>query len=432
MYANAFGTLFAERAMHGDDGLFQTPAELQAQSQYIQEIEFRDSVSHQSYSILVSAKLSNYPSTLEDAFCLSDHSKSCIMDRGWVMQEEILSRRKICFSSTELYWQCTTLLQCDCSIRSMSTVKRGDHDYVSQLLFVRNLDEKMGRGLSKSSSAARRSSTDLSRSWQRLVTLYTARNLTTEADRLPALAGVASRCHSVNSRYLAGLWLCEGVERQLLWRCRASAHRHQFYAPSWSWASVSGAVEFHALQSGGKWIDMWTVEKGSCEPSGYNPFGSVSSGYIEVRGPVIPMRISKVRVRQMEAKNMEIRKLWDHGEYRYMIDDDRKVFSLNVDVDLDSSLVPSTSSSTIVFDATEDLETAVSHVSSKHLFLVAGLSSYRLSDLMEFMGSGEVLGLLVRESRTHQGKWERVCVHELKGFWRDWEALSAEKTVVLV
>ncbi|KAL1852761.1 hypothetical protein Daus18300_012092 [Diaporthe australafricana] len=65
IYSHAFGTLFAERAGHGDDGLFQSPAELQAQSKYVQEIGYEDSFAGETYQILVSGKLPMNPATLE-------------------------------------------------------------------------------------------------------------------------------------------------------------------------------------------------------------------------------------------------------------------------------------------------------------------------------------------------------------------------------
>lgn len=424
--------MFAERAGNGDDGLFQSLTELQAQSKYIQEIEYEDSVAGESYQVLVSAKLSNYPTTLEDAFCLSDRATSRIMDRGWIMQEEILSRRKICFSSTELYWQCSTVSQCDCSIKSLSAARSEAFEFVSRLLFVRTLDEKMSRALSKTSSAVRRSSTDLNRSWQRLVTQYTARSLTTEADRLPALAGLASRCLQDHERYLAGMWLHNGAERQLLWHCTTSAHRHHFYAPSWSWASVSGAVGFHSLQNSGNWLNRWTVEDGVCIPSGYNPFGSVSSGYIKIRGPVVPMKITKVRVHQMEHNREGIRRLWEHGDYKYMIDDDTKVFSFDAEVEMDLAPTSKPSPSTVNFDAFEDLKTEDLSIEKRHILLIAGLGNHRMGRMTDFLGSAEVLGLLVRESQAYPGKWERVCVLQPKGFWREWEGLCSEETVILM
>ncbi|RYP08513.1 hypothetical protein DL764_001844 [Monosporascus ibericus] len=62
--------------------------------------------------------------------------------------------------------------------------------------------------------------------WQKLVEAYSARSLTYETDRLPALSGVASRVHrQLGFRYLAGLWK-EGLPANLCWE-RKPKHGHE-------------------------------------------------------------------------------------------------------------------------------------------------------------------------------------------------------------
>ncbi|EOO02454.1 putative het domain-containing protein [Phaeoacremonium minimum UCRPA7] len=195
IYSNAYATLFAERATNSNDSLFQTDDDRGNRSHFVQDVEHKDPATGQTHSILVASKLATYPSSLEEAFCLVDQSESHLEDRGWVLQEEVLSRRKICFSHTELHWQCNVLSQCECGMRSVmaSNTVSCEHDFVSRLLLFHRSDGTVTKGLSKSLSSARRRTMDVNRAWQQLVRAYCLRNLTTEQDRLSALAGVASR-----------------------------------------------------------------------------------------------------------------------------------------------------------------------------------------------------------------------------------------------
>ena len=74
-----------------------------------------------------------------------------------------------------------------------------------------------------------------------------------EQDRLPGLAGIASRQGRLAADYLAGIWR-QDAKSQLLWRaaiglrpCRC--HKY-YYAPTWSWAAVTGSIQFERFSGG--------------------------------------------------------------------------------------------------------------------------------------------------------------------------------------
>ncbi|RSM12127.1 hypothetical protein CEP52_002575 [Fusarium oligoseptatum] len=73
------------------------------------------------------------------------------------------------------------------------------------------------------------------------------RALTFETDRLPALSALAEQMADLlDDEYLAGLWKGD-IVRGLLWCCTGksgtrSKAPEKYVAPSWSWASVRGAV----------------------------------------------------------------------------------------------------------------------------------------------------------------------------------------------
>lgn len=80
--------------------------------------------------------------------------------------------------------------------------------------------------------------------WLQIISNYTERKLTFQSDILAAVAGVASILQAyLGDRYLAGLF--EGdLLRSLLWRVTdpSVASSSSYGAPSWSWASLVGAV----------------------------------------------------------------------------------------------------------------------------------------------------------------------------------------------
>lgn len=196
--------------------------------------------------------------------------RSRLSTRGWVFQERILSPRTIHFSVHETAWECRSLCDCECSAtsarprRTTSVVKhflllhnhassnhasaaaRGDQD---------KKEPKPPHAMPSSSSSCNQAiHAPVQVSWRHnIVQAYTQLDLTVATDRLPALAGLAEAAgwlRPAGDRYLAGLWKSSLVA-DLLWRVPAASPRQSRrlptgYAPSWSWGSVTGAVEYDA------------------------------------------------------------------------------------------------------------------------------------------------------------------------------------------
>lgn len=88
--------------------------------------------------------------------------------------------------------------------------------------------------------------------WLSVIFDYTNRNITLSGDKLVALAGIVEEFHRVyNTEYIAGLWR-KTLLLDLLWT-RSSAYEIKprptnYRAPSWSWASIDGLVEYQYLE----------------------------------------------------------------------------------------------------------------------------------------------------------------------------------------
>lgn len=111
---------------------------------------------------------------------------------AWALQETILSQRVLHFSFGEIYWECRNKFNQE-ETYELHKLDRTDGKpvFLMTLLFF---PEKPSAELA------------LGR-WEKIVELYTRRDLTQPTDKLPALSGLAAIVHEhLGSRYLAGLW----------------------------------------------------------------------------------------------------------------------------------------------------------------------------------------------------------------------------------
>ncbi|OCL02310.1 HET-domain-containing protein, partial [Glonium stellatum] len=191
---------------------------------------------------------------------------STLASRAWVLQERVLSPRTLHFTAKEVTWECETFIRCECS----------------GLL-------EWGSPNSSSGSA---------RTHLTVQNAFTQLDLTFSSDRLPAISGLAAAyAKSTRYTYLAGLWK-EDLPSALLWEFdhhsiskRTSCRYEQYYAPTWSWASITGPVKC-GWQPFDDVMDFEVVAA-DCVPAGKNPYGPVQNGFIEGIGMVATIRLEK-------------------------------------------------------------------------------------------------------------------------------------------
>ncbi|KAH8762824.1 heterokaryon incompatibility protein-domain-containing protein [Hyaloscypha finlandica] len=151
--------------------------------------------------------------------------------RGWVVQERLLSPRTIHFTKSQTFWECSKVpLACEdfplCIDVAIPTFSR--------------------KGGSRGHSPFSWKSEDPTRQhgrWLDILEDYTRRSLTRPVDRLPAIAGIASRANSVlKDTYRAGHFKSK-LLHSLLWQCTPIS-ASEYRAPSWSWASMEAGVNW--------------------------------------------------------------------------------------------------------------------------------------------------------------------------------------------
>jgi hypothetical protein len=171
--------------------------------------------------------------------------------RAWTLQERELSLRCINFAQGQLLWQCRTM-KGSSELPWQEMIRKHDDSYPLPLK------------LNKEENFTSRGPAFQRDRWYGLVEDYSSRNLSNETDKLPALAGLASKFSEEQSpgNYLAGIW-SDHLPSALLWRT-VSLHdrnrdqlisplpavlprRPQVYrAPSWSWSSIDGEISYES------------------------------------------------------------------------------------------------------------------------------------------------------------------------------------------
>ena len=171
------------------------------------------------------------------------YGQDFLVQRAWVLQEQILSRRSIMFSTNGLIWRCPTLSTNEKYPLGILHAPDISHDHHRLLHCIVN-------GIT--SLIQKEPATDSYSCWYQIVTEYTSRSLTYEEDELPAIAGIAKRFGmAVNDSYHAGLWRRDMIIG-LLWEAGPAESRgatRSARAPSWSWASIKGGVDYKAVLS---------------------------------------------------------------------------------------------------------------------------------------------------------------------------------------
>lgn len=201
-------------------------------------------------------------------------TKSKLSTRGWVYQERMMSRRSLHFGQSEAGWECRSRSTCECMPRT-----------------------RVADGLKQMYAQTR---------WDSICSIFSGFDLTFATDRLPALAGLAARRIRSGYRegpYVCGLWETE-LFRDLQWmrghdklalgdeKSPPEYRFAEYYAPSWSWASVIQPI--YIADPGIPFKGAFDVQEISYTPQNpANQFGPVKKGaFIRLRAYLARVSIS--------------------------------------------------------------------------------------------------------------------------------------------
>ncbi|KAK4118100.1 HET-domain-containing protein [Parathielavia appendiculata] len=283
VYANAFLVIAASGASDGDGGCFRGGRNASSEGVLRLECPGREGGGTSFayvrrsrkgfYFTLAEMRGGEYTHGWRSAF------GQPLETRAWTFQEEELATRMLFYTDDELQWRCSTANACEC---------RGSREALVTSPLRLTL-----------ANAKRQTPRVKVETWYSLVSEYTRRDMTYLSDRLPGLSGIAA-CweRAEGDTYHAGLWSRE-LPRHLLWFAHSvgfmapdrGSRRHQaYYAPSWSWASISGAV-VHIRDAGDIQVRVVDVQT---EPATANRFGPVKRGNLVLSGRLIPIKLEFV------------------------------------------------------------------------------------------------------------------------------------------
>lgn len=273
VYANASINLSASAARNPTDGIFESGNGMRNCSAPITKLECRSEKKGIEGVVGVRLQMGG-----NGPFVLLPEEP--LHRRAWVLQESVLSPRRIDFASTQLYWECRT------SLHTEGYPKSDDGE---------SFLTSSGRKLHRLAARKMESNPDIVRyfrtardpmSWwyPMLYDSYRDRGITMDHDILPALAGVAEEvARRTGYHYKAGLWL-EDLHRGLLWQPSYSSKKTEDeFCPSWSWASFKTPSRDRRLD-----LDSYaeghraTILDVDIKVDGDNDFGRVKSGAIKL------------------------------------------------------------------------------------------------------------------------------------------------------
>ncbi|KAL6822813.1 heterokaryon incompatibility domain-containing protein [Trichoderma sp. SZMC 28015] len=211
-----------------------------------------------------------------------------IDQRSWCLQESILSPRVLEYGTHNIRWHCARSRADESKLQSDGWV--GHSRTFAQLNMSHPLTSSIDwTGLGESYKFVE--------VWQTLVSHYTRRGLGWYQDKLLAISAIARKMSKMTDKhYIAGLWT-EFLGETLLWHpnhgpeAKEKASRHATYvAPSWSWASFSGEIDFTFGST------MHLLELVRCEVKTQIPsdeFSAVTSARLEIKTLIFRARIRK-------------------------------------------------------------------------------------------------------------------------------------------
>jgi hypothetical protein len=159
---------------------------------------------------------------------------------GWTFLERYLTHRQVIFADDQIFWNCNTCLRSDGSNEEQFPIWREPQNGPVEEPVSRHASHRL--------------------TWYKCIEFYTSTSIfssgsvmpgsatiglmaTSDKVKLAAIRPLADRM-AESARYMMGIW-AEDIHTGLLWSARGrilELGRAKF--PSWSWASVNGAVEF--------------------------------------------------------------------------------------------------------------------------------------------------------------------------------------------
>lgn len=220
MYQNAVLAISADASDNDHQGIFKGAKNLRNKSDSFVLLchSSKRGVAGQLYVDRRNVKPKNHPEVMP------------LQTRAWVLQEKVLSVRKLRYRGGGLSWECQMMASNEMTpwIHQRNLISKELHNIPFSTLPSRlDFDDPDTCDGDTGSLAW----------WYLQVNDYMKRQLTFKKDRFPAIAGLATEfSRRTGYHYAAGIWI-EDFQRGLLWK-GAGSRGYSAFSPSWSWASA--------------------------------------------------------------------------------------------------------------------------------------------------------------------------------------------------
>ncbi|KAI0555726.1 heterokaryon incompatibility protein-domain-containing protein [Xylaria curta] len=245
VYQNAIITLSAAQGISANDGLFLS------RLNYTSTLFFDDA--EPTGGLYLSEQLYGAKKFYDDV------QVGPLSQRGWTLQERILSRRLLHFGTDQLHWECQSATASEKNpFAAAETVRPGIDP--ATVFRSRQVYGMMGLGdliddnntTQKILSYGSRSSAHVQATisaWQTLVCAYSKRAITDPGDKLPAIAGLIKAFEErFDAKIVWGLNIADKTGA-LIWSVKHGTRALMERAPSWSWIAVDGEIKFWILRN---------------------------------------------------------------------------------------------------------------------------------------------------------------------------------------
>lgn len=216
-----------------------------------------------------------------------------ISQRGWTLQELLLSPRALIFDSSQITLKC---IEHDFQ-PVFDTYVNFDFGPGDLPVSIFGLVDKHFAGRDTQESREDYLKDTQYKTWKKIIYEYSQRNLTLFDDRLPALAGIATELSKAwKDVYLVGFWK-KTITKHLGWYrsqppSRRTGNSNNFEgvernkrigSPSWSWVTAPFSVEIRDC----KYPDAKLIDSGVLLESQKSPFGKVNNAFIALEARVL-------------------------------------------------------------------------------------------------------------------------------------------------
>ncbi|KAF7887000.1 uncharacterized protein EAF02_003647 [Botrytis sinoallii] len=403
IYTNALCTIAASDARDSRDGLFQS------RTMKPVRLTYESDGSEPKLTV-----------TIQPAF--DGDWMGLLQSRGWVLQEQHLSPRIICYTKKFLAWECRTAIASEIlkKMRLKTDVYRFANEEASPLRFLDGGRSKLGPSEESRMWGPDYKFKELRSHWYGAVHQYSHCRLSHLEDKLPAFAGFAAEWKRIkpNDEYLAGLWKSD-IFRGLAWF--PGSGKHEFSRrlpesdaiwppstpfrgiPSWSWAAFDGGV----AHIGETWLSgafydydykpntfqtklnasiissAPHLDSATTTTVGRNPFGHVSQGKITVSGWSIVVTLS-------ESEFVPDDPVIGEGPKGYHLSPDHSVECGMVCFDYDPFCLPKIQVRLLQLDAGQALRGPMACVCGLALIQLKGEELTTTEDLYKRIGMFEI------------------------------------------